>query len=211
MEKNLYPQTLPLKTAQLIKKIQEKKPKFLKGFYLSGGTGLSLQLGHRKSIDLDFFNQKGFDPKLLEAELETLGQLKELELKENTLNAFLKEVQIQFLTYPYPLLKPTINWKNIRISSVLDIACTKLQTIGARGDKKDFVDLYFILNKYSLNKLFEKLDEKYKKAVFNKVHILKSLTYFRTAESQPMPQMNKKVSWGKIKQIIIKKVKKIKL
>jgi len=209
MKKRFYPKTLPKKTAQLLKKLAKDKPEFLNNFYLSGGTALSLQLGHRESIDLDFFYEKSFDSKLLEIELEKLGKLKDLQLEKNTLNAFLNEVQVQFLGYPYSLLKPISVWQSIRLSSVLDIACTKLQTIGARGNKKDFIDLYFILEKYSLLELFKKLDIKYPKSDFNKVHILKSLVYFKNAENQPMPKMHKKVSWEKIKKDLVKKLKKI--
>jgi hypothetical protein len=202
----IYPKTLPTKTKELIKTFQKERSKFLKEFYLSGGTALSLQLGHRESIDLDFFNQNDFDPKQLQPELEKFGKLKDLQLDKNTLNAFLKGVQIQFLGYPYPLLKPTMNWQGTRISSVIDIACTKLQTIGIRGNKKDFIDLYFILNEYSLKELFKKLDKKYRHSDFSKTHILKSLVYFKDAEQQPIPKMHKKVKWEKVKKEIEKKV-----
>lgn len=206
MSRLFYPQALPPKTAQLIKVFQKNRLSFLKNFYLSGGTALSLQINHRQSIDLDFFSQKDFDPQAVQKELETLSKLTDLELDKNTLNAFLKGVQVQFLGYPYPLLKPAYNWEGINISSVLDIACTKLQTISQRGSKKDFVDLYFILNKYSLKELFQKMDQKYPKANFNKVHLLKSLTYFVDADLQPMPKMRQKTDWEKIKKVIVKKV-----
>ncbi len=209
--KKFFSNTLPAKTKKLIKKIQKENPKFLQEFYLSGGTALSLQLGHRESIDLDFFNQNDFDPKQYQPKLENFGKLKDLQLDKNTLNAFLKGVQIKFLGYPYPLLKSTINWKGIKISSVLDIACTKLQTIGMRGNKKDFVDIYFILKKYPLKKLFKMLDKKYQQSDFSRTHILKSLVYFEDAESQPMPKMHKKVKWEKIKKEIEKKVKNFSL
>jgi hypothetical protein len=206
MRKKLYPETLPPETAKLIRKLQQVKPDFLNSFYLSGGTALSLQIGHRESIDLDFFNQEDFDPKLLQIELEKFEKLKNLQLDKNTLNAFLKGVQIQFLGYPYPLLRSTINWRGIKISSTLDIACTKLQTIGARGGKKDFIDLYFLLEKHSLENLFKQLEKKYPNSEFSQVHILKSLVYFKDADSQPMPRMHKKIEWKKVKKTIRDKV-----
>lgn len=203
----IYSNTLPTETKKLINTFQKKNPSFLREFYLSGGTGLSLQLGHRESIDLNFFNKKDFDPIKLQAQLEKFGELEDLQLDQNTLNTFLKGVQVQFLGYPYPLLKPTVNWKNIKISSVLDIACTKLQTIGMRGSKKDFIDIYFILKKYPLKKLFKNLDKKYSQSDFSRTHILKSLVYFKDAEPQPMPKMHKNVKWDQIKNEIITKVK----
>ena len=80
-----------------------------------------------------------------------------------------------------------------------------------RGSKKDFIDLYFILKKYSLNKLFNNLEEKYPGTDFNRIYILKSLVYFADAENQPMQKMHKKVSWPKIKKTFTKQVENFKL
>lgn len=209
--KKLKSETLPPQTNKLINLFQQKQPSFITDFYLSGGTALSLQLGYRKSIDLDFFNQNDFDPRLIQQELERIGKLKDILLDKNTLNAFIKGVKVQFLGYPYPLLEPTYNWDGIRISSVVDIACTKLHTISQRGSKKDFIDLYFILKQYELKDLFAKLRKKYPKADYNKAHILKSLVYFETADNQPMPKMHKRVDWQEVKEIIKKKVKNFKI
>jgi len=206
MSNHFCEETLPEKTAKLIKILQQSNPSFLQEFYLSGGTALSLHLGHRESEDLDFFSKKIFDSKLLQTKLEKIGKLENLELAENTLNTFMKGVKLQFLGYPYPLLKPTVNFGNIKISSVIDIACTKLQTISMRGSKKDFIDLYFILKKYALEKLFQKLDQKYKDSDFNKIHILKSLVYFVDADAQPMPRMHKQINWKEIKKTLVKQI-----
>lgn len=205
--RKLKTKALPPKTNKLIKLFQQKRLGFLTDFYLSGGTALSLQLGHRESIDLDFFNQEDFDPRLIQQELEKIGKLEDIQLDKNTLNAFLKGVKVQFLGYPYPLLESTDNWKGIRISSIVDIACTKLHTISMRGSKKDFVDLYFVLKRYKLKELFTKLKKKYPKTDYNKAHILKSLVYFDTADGQPMPRMHKKANWAEVKETIKNKVK----
>lgn len=211
MSRPFFINTLPLKTTKLITLFQDKKPRFLKNFYLSGGTVLSLLLGHRESEDLDFFNPTNFNPIKLQLGLETIGNLASVEVAENTLNAYLKEVKIQFLGYPYPLLEPTTNWENIKLSSLIDITCTKLQTIGMRGSKKDFIDLYFILKQYSLEELFKQLDKKYCRSNYNLPHILKSLVYFVNADGQPMPRMHQGVGWEEIKQEIVKKVKGFKI
>ncbi len=162
IDKQFFLQTLPSKTYKLVNELQDKQPNFLNNFYLSGGTALSLQIGHRESEDLDFFNQTSFDPQQLQQ------------------------------------------------SSIEDIACTKLQTIGMRGSKKDFVDLHFLLKKFSLNKLFKLMQKKYQKINYSKAHILKSLVYFNDAEQQPMPRMHEDVSWDEVKEKMIKAVKSIK-
>lgn len=93
----------------------------------------------------------------------------------------------------------------------IDIACDKLRTIGMRGSKKDFIDLYFILKQYSLEELFKQLDKKYRRSNYNLPHILKSLVYFVNADGQPMPRMHQEVGWEEIKQEVVKKVKGFKI
>lgn len=200
---------LPKPTYSLLKQLKNKN--FIRSFYLTGGTALSLHLGHRESEDLDFFSQKPFQPVSLLTQLEKISQPKGVEIAPGTLNLFLNEVQLQFLYYPYQLLKSTINWQGIKVSSLIDIACTKLQTISARGNKKDFVDLYFLLKKHSLKTLFKKMAEKYRRVEHNQTFILKSLVYFIDAEKQPMPRMHVKIAWSEVKKEIIKKVKAFEL
>jgi hypothetical protein len=187
------------------------KTDLIRDFYLTGGTALSLLMGYRESQDLDFFNQKNFEPELIQKKLETVGNLKSVAIETGTLNCFLDNVKLQFLYYPYSLLEPILDWENIQISSKLDIACTKLITISARGSKKDFIDLYFLLKEYDLQTLFEKLKVKYPKTDYNETHILKSLVYFVDANEQPWPRMHKDVSWEEIKEEIISNVKNLKI
>lgn len=200
MNATLYVETLPNNTRLLLNDIQNSTSSFLQKFYLSGGTALSLQLGHRESEDLDFFAQDSFRPETLQEELGIFGTLKQTELATGTLNAFIQGVKLQFLEYPYPLIKPFVRWNSIQLSSVDDIACTKLQTIGMRGSKKDFIDLYFVLQLYSLEHLFELLKKKYTHVEYSQTHILKSLIYFDDADAQPMPRMHKQVVWDEVKE-----------
>lgn len=205
---NFFVETVP-RTTRLILDDLRKLPEIQK-FYLSGGTALSLFLGHRESEDLDFFTKTLFKPELLQQKILQLGSLKDVEIEEGTLNLFLNKVKLQFLYYPYNLLEEPVSWNGIYLSSLIDIACTKLITISTRGSKKDFVDLYVILKQFTLEELFEKLEEKYDKIEYNYPHILKSLVYFDDAENQPMPRMHNTVSWNEIKNEIIKKVKEFK-
>lgn len=206
-----YPETLPPQTAELVSLLHERSPAFLSTFYLSGGTGLSLQIGHRESEDLDFFAQHTFRPQALEKELQAFGELHQTQLEEGTLNTFLEKVKLQFLEYPYPLLEPFVDWNGILLSSVLDIACTKLQTISMRGSKKDFVDLYFLLQKYSLPELLDATRKKYQHSNYSQAHILKSLVYFVDAEGQPMPRLHLPIEWEGVKEKMIQEVKALPL
>lgn len=210
MNNKFFVETLPKNTATLITMFQDKKPAFLKDFYLSGGTALSLQIGHRESEDLDFFNKESFDPQKLQRNLLEYGKLEQTEISEGTVNTFLNGVKLQFLEYQYDLIKLPVEWGSIKLSSIQDIACTKLQTIGARGSKKDFIDLYYLLDGYSLSRLFKLMGGKYKKIEYSKTHIMKSLVYFKDAEQQPMPRMHKDISWEEVKNRMALAVKTIK-
>lgn len=209
-DKQIFTQVLPAKTAELTGLFHQKQPSFLKKFYLSGGTALSLQFGHRESEDLDFFSQDSFDIQKIQQELIDFGNIEDTELAEGAVNTFLNGVKVQFLEYPYDLVRPTVTWRFMRLSSVEDIACTKLQTIGMRGSKKDFVDIYFVLKHYSLSELLELIQEKYQRVDYSKTHILKSLVYFEDAEKQPMPRMHKDIGWNEVKEKMIEVVRSVK-
>lgn len=201
----MHTETLAPNTNKVFHKLGSLE--MIKSFYLSGGTALALQLGHRESEDLDLFSNEEFDPQLLQQQLEISFKLSAISQDQGTLNCYADEVKLQFLHYPYKLISPTTLWNNIDLSSVEDIACTKLITISSRGSKKDFIDLYFILQIYSLDDLFIMLNKKYSEANYNLLHILKSLVYFETAEEQPLPKMHKDISWSEVKKTITSKVK----
>jgi hypothetical protein len=202
----MFTNTLPPGTDTVLEQI--KGMPLMSHFYLSGGTAFSLQLGHRESEDLDFFNKEPFDPLLLQQQLSAVAtKLDDVQISENTLNLFVNGVKLQFLHYPYNLLESTVPWNGISLSSVVDIACTKLITVSMRGSKKDFIDLYRILQDFSLEQLFEKLEQKYQGINYNVASILKSITYFDDAEAQPMPRMHIQADWDEVKKTIEAKVK----
>ncbi len=201
----MHVETLPKTTERVLASI--KSIPELKNFYLSGGTALALLLGHRESEDLDFFSNKEFSPQSLQQRLSVIGPLQNVEIDEGTLNTFFNNVKLQFLYYPYKLIEKPVEWNGIFLSSVIDIACTKLITISARGSKKDFIDMYIVLKQITLQELFKRLDDKYQNVNYNHAHILKSLVYFEDAETQPMPRMHVSLEWQEVKKTIIEKVK----
>ncbi len=126
-------------------------------FYLAGGTGLALQIGHRDSIDFDFFSSNSFDPnKLIERLLAIFGHksFTVTQIEKNTLSILLNsEIKISFMTYDYPLLNSFIQTEFLNIASIPDIACMKLSAIMQRSALKDYADLYEIMKIYSLEQL----------------------------------------------------------
>ncbi len=179
----------------------------IKDFYLAGGTALALQYGHRKSIDLDWFKQQSFNTVKLKRDLATLGKIVVDSEEKDTFNLNLAGVKLSFLGYPYKLLFPLLNWQGIKIADHRDIACMKLDAVSSRGSKKDFIDLHFFLQDYSLADLLKLFAKKYKGIEYNKLHILRSLVYFIDADKEPMPLMLRKVDWQEVKKYFQKMVK----
>lgn len=177
-------------------------------FYLAGGTGLALILAHRKSLDFDFFTKEKFSSLRIARELKKYfgeKQISLLELKEDTLIVFLKNIQTAFFHYNYPLLKPLLSENNLKIASLEDISAMKVISIVQRGLKKDFIDLWAIIKEteYSLDDIFSFCKKKYSSS-FSESIALKALTYFKDAEEEEIPEGIKyQYSWNEIKKELI--------
>lgn len=176
-------------------------------FYLAGGTGLALHLGHRFSIDLDFFSANadsvGYDQRsTLRAVLDdpTLAITYD---KDSTFVAVWRGVGVSFFRLNlYPLVKPTLLLDNVNLASVEEIGAMKLAAIINRGTRKDMVDLYFILQQASLDAIFQVASIKYAKVRSFPVSATRALSYFDDAEALPMPQMIDKTPWSKMKKFL---------
>jgi hypothetical protein len=177
-------------------------------FYLAGGTALALHIGHRRSIDFDFFSATEFDQSKLGNRLAAMGKVMRLAESEGTLHCTLDGIKLSFFHYPHPLCR-AIEWQKLHIASILDIAVMKLEAIAGRGNKKDFVDLYFILQRFNLTELLQKHEQKYGPDWSNRYHLLKSLIYFADAEQDPMPELLQPVSWLTVKETISRSVQRI--
>ncbi|MDP2629578.1 MAG: nucleotidyl transferase AbiEii/AbiGii toxin family protein [Candidatus Harrisonbacteria bacterium] len=203
----MHTQILPGATKRVLQEIGEQP--WIKNFYLAGGTALAIQYGHRESIDLDFFSTEDFDIGALRQNLARLGELRVEAEESGTLHGVLEGVRISFLRYQYPLLFPLIIFEGVQVADERDIAAMKLDAISARGSKKDFIDLYFLLEKYSFKELLNIFQEKYRTIEFNKLHMLKSLTYFDDADREGQPIMSQSISWEKIKVALRQKTEKL--
>lgn len=168
-------------------------------WYLAGGTALAIQLGHRISVDLDWFSAEDFSHRTIKAVLARLGQFELTGEDEGTVHGTLGGVRVSFLLYGYPLIYPSPTFMEATIADERDIAAMKLDAISSRGSKKDFIHLYVLLEKYSFAELWSIFERKYAGIRYNKLHILKSLTYFETAEQEPMPVMLRDISWQAVK------------
>lgn len=183
-----------------------KKLGFLRefSFYLAGGTGLALQIGHRKSYDFDFFTDKEFSPDSLATVIKKSGfQIKGEMKSRGTLYCILEDIKVSFIFDGCFLLLPPIPFESIIVADWHDITVEKLRTVSERGLKKDFYDLYFGIKKLGVDKLCEMACKKYGRSV-NYFHIIKGLTYFEDAERNPEPILiDKTVSWDEVKKFFL--------
>jgi hypothetical protein len=179
------------------------------GCYLAGGTGLALHFGHRRSVDLDLFRETGFQSADFRDRLAGLSGLRNVELASGTVYFELHGVKVSVLHYPYPLLFPAEAFDGLAVADARDIACMKLDAIGSRGARRDFVDLYTAARGYGLPAIVEWFETKYAAAPYNRAHLLKALTYFVDAEQEPLPDMLVALDWRTVTQYFIREVPRL--
>lgn len=188
-----------LELLKVLMKIEE-----LKDLRLVGGTSLSLQLGHRNSIDIDLFGHFDLDDFALTKLLSQFDNVQFLSGSKSIKIFLINGVKVDIVNYPYEWLDEAIVENNIRLASQKDIAAMKIAAITQRGSKKDFIDLYFLLQTYSLQDVFSFYEMKITDC--NTWLALRSLAYFGDAENQPMPKMFKDISWETVKKTIQKAI-----
>ncbi|MFH1147989.1 MAG: nucleotidyl transferase AbiEii/AbiGii toxin family protein [Pseudomonadota bacterium] len=159
----------------------------IKAFYLAGGTGLALQLGHRRSLDLDFFSSQPFNVDVILTKIEPEDVLL---TAEGTVHCVKDGVKLSFLFYREPLSYPELVWRNTGVADWRDIATDKIKTVSQRGAKKDFYDIFAVLKlRLSIEELCRIFRDRFSGSGINRYHVLKSLVYFEDAESDPEPVM----------------------
>ncbi|HEY3388582.1 MAG TPA: nucleotidyl transferase AbiEii/AbiGii toxin family protein [Prolixibacteraceae bacterium] len=170
-----------------------------------------MHIGHRISIDIDLFTDKEFNPTEIRTQLEQkykladvvenkAGLIQKNEYPENSSNF----IKVDIVKYPYKLINPPITSEGIRLLSKEDIIPMKLAAIANRGSKKDFYDIYFLLQEYSLNEMLSFFERKFSN--YNNFYVIKSLTYFEDAEKDLNPKVLGKYTWDEVKQFIQLKV-----
>jgi len=188
-------------TLDLIVKLQ-RIPE-LKDFHLVGGTALTLQIGHRNSIDIDLFTNSDFQTDRLLEIVTNAGFEIDVQLNvKSTIIGFIEGIKVDFIRHDYPLIYPPIETEGIRMLSCQDIAAMKLNAIVNSGQRlKDFIDIYFLLERFSLDDMIGYYALKYPK--FNRMIALKAVSYFD--EIDPLidpPKMINPLPLDKIKKRI---------
>lgn len=181
-------------------------------FYLGGGTAVALHLGHRRSLDLDWFTEESIrDPMRLAQDLRDEGlALRTGQIARGTLHGTVSGTPVSFLEYRYPLLEPTAIWEEhgCLLASLDDLVCMKLAAITQRGSKKDFVDLYALGMKHrSLKEMLSLYQQKY--SMTDIAHVLYGLAYFDDANKERMPVALWDMDWRTIKKVIREWIKEL--
>jgi hypothetical protein len=164
---------------------------------------VALQLGHRRSVDFDWFTRESFEPLRVAQELRDhkIPFVTE-DVADGTLHGLVRGVQVSLLRHNYPLLARPRAWRHgIRIAARADLVAMKLAAIAQRGAKKDFVDICALGRQSgSVRPMLRWYRKKY--GIENIAHLLRGLTYFDDAEAERMPRMVWDVDWRTIKDTI---------
>lgn len=198
--------TIQSDTLELLRRLAAEP--LLAGTRLVGGTALALQYGHRNSIDLDFFGElpKDKDEDFRDM-LKHYGEVAVLKVTGTIKCYLINGIKVDFVHYDYPWIDDVVCDDGLMLASPKDIAAMKINAVEGRGTKKDFVDIYFLLKKYTLNEILDFYKQKYPE--HSQFRALMSLSYFEDAEQQPMPEMFMVAEWKDIKETILQEITKL--
>ncbi len=170
----------------------------MQGLRLVGGTSLALQYGHRQSVDLDFFGHPAVDQEEILSMIEKKGDFTLRNRTKNIMQMVVNGVMVDIVDYSkYPWIDTPVCEDGIVLASPKDIAAMKINAIEGRGSRKDFVDIYQLLQHYTLEDLLSFYSQKYPN--YSIFRALLSLTYFEDAQAEGMPKMFISASWEEIK------------
>ena len=197
----LQTRTVEPRTLGLLKRLMEWEQ--LNMFHLVGGTALALQIGHRASIDLDLFTEVSFDKAAVLDVLNDNFSSVVLEAEGTSmLVTSISDVKVDFVRMAYPTLFTPLVVEGVRMLDMRDIAPMKLKAIVQRGSKKDFYDIFFLLNYLPLDEILALFMQKFKQEEI--FHVIKSLTYFDDAEQYADPVVfDKTITWSAVKETMI--------
>ena len=193
------------------KKIFKKLSSFKKDGVLAGGTGLALQIGHRKSFDFDIFLPKPIPKRFFRKVVEVFGG--NLETRVSTGDILLvktpEDVEIHFVYVWYKGLFEPVKTSSLKLSAVGDIVADKAYTIGRRGQWRDYVDIFFLLKRglFSLEEIIKMTSEKYDPE-FNPRLFLEQLAYYGDIRDFSVTFFKESYTVDEIKQFLTNEAEK---
>lgn len=202
----LHTETVEPGTFSLLRKLMTLQS--LHPFSLVGGTALALRYGHRSSVDLDLFYHEKFDHALIENELSReFGSDLDYESGHKQLGIFcyIRKIKVDIVYFPHTPIEEFVVEDKIRMYSSADISAMKIQAILGRAQKKDFYDLYELLQNYPLQQLIDWHKQKYPSQMLA-ISIPNAITYFVDADESETPVSYKGQTWEQIKKAINRSV-----
>lgn len=193
----MFTKTLLPDTIRAIKLVS-RVPAVMKS-YLAGGTALALLLGHRISVDLDFFTQEELDEDMLAQDLNSIPEFKQEGKSWRTVWGKVGETKFSLFYYKYPLLAQTSKFMEINVLDLKDISAMKIAALGDRGTKRDFIDVYYLSKIYTLDSMLSFYNQKYGDLEDKSYHLIRSFDYFRDADNDVMPKMLEPTLWEEVK------------
>jgi predicted nucleotidyltransferase component of viral defense system len=183
---------------------------FAPRFYLAGGTALALQMGHRTSVDLDFFSEQ--DELRDESRAEIVSAMASLNpgVITDHVGSLLFSVQgisTGFFGYGYSLVGQSVEFEGVMLASLIDIGMMKLDALISRASRKDFYDLYFIAQSNPIDSLLELGRAKYPFARDFELQAVESLTFFENADTDFQPNLLIPVEWETVKTFFVEQAK----
>jgi Nucleotidyl transferase AbiEii toxin, Type IV TA system len=177
---------------------------------LVGGTGLALYYGHRISIDIDLFSKNKVDSDLILAVLPDFGKVELLHKSRIGLHLMFNDVKTDIIWNPFEWICPTIESEKIRLASLEDIAAMKVAAVTRRATKKDFYDLYYLMQNFSGKQILGFYQKRYPN--WDIYAEIRSLCYFDEADEAEMPIVfDEKITWNLVKKTISKKINEIRI
>ena len=196
----MHPECLQPEAAHLLPVVAKALQPFSP--VLAGGTALALQVGHRVSVDFDFFTNDEFDPAaILRAVQATSAEVQSLKLEPGTAVMIVDGVKVSLFQYPYPFAEPMELFNGTKVAGIVDITGMKLIAIMQRGARRDFVDLYTVLRTTPFRVVAHNAIQRFGPTLIEPVIIGKALAWFADADAQPDPMyLGKPLQWSAIKR-----------
>jgi hypothetical protein len=201
----LHTETVAPKTLELLSQLMHDTT--FDRFLLVGGTSLSLQVGHRISVDLDLFTNESFDENKLTEYLRREYQFELDFIDKETVKGEIEGVKIDCVAHKYPWLKNPTEINGIRLAGYEDLAAMKLNAIVGSGTRiKDYIDIAFISTQMTLNQMLNAYQTKY---TSNGVMVLKAIVYFDDINFDEPISMLKATNfyWKKIRKHLLLMIK----
>lgn len=155
---------------------------FSPNFCLIGGTAVALQLGHRTSVDFDLLTTSELKTNNIRNQIGKNHQIETVLIDEtNEFTVVIDGVKFTFIKYPFDIHPDIDLGEIIKMPSLLSLGAMKAYVLGRGAKWKDYVDLYFIINRFSLKNLADKANKIFGKE-FNEKLFREQLAYFKDVD-----------------------------